>query len=173
MDAFLDFDVGLTLDGKKLSKREIKELLSDGDGLVLIKRKWVEVERDKLAQVIDHWRDVQQQARTGGFSFGEAMRMLSGTRLYFVMEGDQESLRGPDRLARGTAQRIYLQGRDGDRNPQRPGPVSIAAGDYAQLFVPRLSHHVQTCFDSFEMFPACNKLPSTNGPFPQIWRQSR
>ena len=78
MDALLDFDVGLTLDGKKLSRREIEELLAASHGLVLIKGKWVEVDGDKLSQVLDQWREVQRQARAGGVSFGEAMRMLSG-----------------------------------------------------------------------------------------------
>jgi len=81
MDALLEFDVGLTLDGKKLSKQEIEELLAASHGLVLIKGKWVEVDRDKLSQVLDQWRDVQQQAQAGGISFGEAMRMLSGAAL--------------------------------------------------------------------------------------------
>ncbi len=88
MDALLDFDVGLTLDGEKLSNREIEELLASSHGLVLIKGKWVEVDRDKLSQVLDQWRDVQRQAQSGGVSFGEAMRMLSGARL----NGDDEGL---------------------------------------------------------------------------------
>ena len=88
MDALLDFDVGLTLDGKKLSKREIEELLAASHGLVLIKGKWVEVDRDKLSQVLDQWRDVQRQAQAGGVSFGEAMRLLSGARL----NGDDEEI---------------------------------------------------------------------------------
>jgi len=81
MDALLDFDVSLTLDGKKLTKREIEELLSASDGLVLIKGKWVEIDSDKLSEVLSQWRDVQKQARAGGVSFGEAMRMLSGARI--------------------------------------------------------------------------------------------
>lgn len=81
MDALLDFNVSLTLDGKKLTKREIEDLLSASQGLVLIKGKWVEVDSDKLSQVLDQWRDVQKQAETGGISFGEAVRMLSGARL--------------------------------------------------------------------------------------------
>ncbi len=81
MDALLDFDVKLTLDGESLSKREIKTLLATVEGLVLIKGKWVEVDRDKLGAVLDQWRDVQEQAQTGGVSFGEAMRMLAGAQL--------------------------------------------------------------------------------------------
>ena len=81
MDALLDFDVDLTLDGHKLSKKEIEELLTASDGLVLIKGKWVEVDRDKLSQVLDQWKDVQKQAQDEGVSFGEAMRMLAGAHI--------------------------------------------------------------------------------------------
>jgi len=79
MDALLDFDVRLTLDGKNLSPKEIETLLAAGEGLVLIKGKWVEVDHDKLSEVLEHWQDVQKQAQAGGVSFGEAMRMLAGT----------------------------------------------------------------------------------------------
>ena len=37
MAALLDFDVRLTLDGKKLSAKEIETLLAATEGLVLIK----------------------------------------------------------------------------------------------------------------------------------------
>ncbi len=67
--------------GATLSPREIEELLASTEGLQLIKGKWVEVDRDRLSQVLDQWRDVQRQARSGGISFGEAMRMLSGAQL--------------------------------------------------------------------------------------------
>ena len=81
MDALLDFDVKLTLDGKSLSPKEMDALLASTEGLVLIKGKWVEVNKDKLAEVLAQWRDVQKQARAGGVSFGEAMRMLAGAEL--------------------------------------------------------------------------------------------
>ena len=81
MDALLDFDVKLTLDGKSLSPKEMDALLASTEGLVLIKGKWVEVDKDKLAEVLAQWRDVQKQAWAGGVSFGEAMRMLAGAEL--------------------------------------------------------------------------------------------
>ena len=81
MDALLDFDVALTLDGNRLSAKEIDRLLAASEGLVLIKGKWVEVDRDKLGAVLDQWREVQTQARARGVSFGEAMRMLAGAQL--------------------------------------------------------------------------------------------
>jgi len=81
MEALLDFDVNLTIEGKALSRGEIEELLASTEGLVMIKGKWVEVDRDKLSEVLDQWRDVQNQAQSGGVSFGEAMRMLAGAQL--------------------------------------------------------------------------------------------
>jgi len=81
MDALLDFDVRLTLGGKRLSGKEIAELLAAGEGLALIKGQWVEVDREKLSEVLDHWRGVQAAAQAGDVSFGEAMRLLAGAHL--------------------------------------------------------------------------------------------
>jgi superfamily II DNA or RNA helicase len=81
MDAMLDFDVALTLGGKSLSEKEIETLLAASEGLVLIKGRWVEVDRDKLGEVLARWRDVQAQAEAGGVSFAKAMRMLAGADL--------------------------------------------------------------------------------------------
>ena len=78
MGALLDFDVRLTLDGEYLSKKEMETLLTTNEGLVLIRGRWVEVDRDKLGEVLDQWRDVQKHAQARGVSFGEAMRLLAG-----------------------------------------------------------------------------------------------
>ena len=77
MEALLDFDVSVALDGKRLTKRELEQLLAATDGLVLLKGRWVEVDRDKLAHVLEHWRTVERQAQDRGLSFAEAMRLLS------------------------------------------------------------------------------------------------
>ena len=81
MEALLDFDVKLTLDGKSLSPKERDALLASTEGLVLIKGKWVEVDKDRLGEVLDQWRDVQAQAQAGGVSLGEALRMLAGAEI--------------------------------------------------------------------------------------------
>ena len=81
MEALLDFDVRLTVDGNTLSPKEMEDLLGSTEGLVLIKGQWVEVDRDKLDQVLAQWRNVQKQAEAGGVRFGEAMRMLAGVQL--------------------------------------------------------------------------------------------
>ena len=81
MDALLDFDVKLTLGDTALSQKEIEALLASTEGLVLIKGQWVEVDRDKLSEVLAQWQEVQAQAADGGVSFAEAMRMLAGADL--------------------------------------------------------------------------------------------
>ncbi len=130
MEALLDFDVGLTLDGKKLSRREIEELLASSQGLVLIKGKWVEVDREKLSQVLDQWRDVQKQAQVDGVSFAEAMRMLSGTRLNGGDEGTESARPEWSEVIAGK----WLSSRlDALRSPELRADVEANAGLDAEL----------------------------------------
>jgi non-specific serine/threonine protein kinase len=130
MDALLDFDVGLTLDGKKLTHREIEELLSASHGLVLIKGKWVEVNRDKLSQVLDQWRDVQKQAQAGGISFGEAMRMLAGARFNGDDEGIEDARPEWSEVIAGK----WLSSRlDALRSPELRTDIEANAGLQAEL----------------------------------------
>ncbi|HET6546670.1 MAG TPA: DEAD/DEAH box helicase [Rhodanobacteraceae bacterium] len=77
LDAMLDFDIGVALGDETLHPREIEALLRCGDGLVLFKGRWVEVDRDRLQQALDHWKQVERQA-ADGLSFIEGMRLLAG-----------------------------------------------------------------------------------------------
>jgi len=78
MDALLDFQMDVTLDGEKLSAAEIKRLLAHSDGLVLIRGKWVEVDHARLRRTLDRFEAIEGRAAADGLSFGEAMRMLAG-----------------------------------------------------------------------------------------------
>jgi hypothetical protein len=49
MDALLDFQMEVTLDGEILSKAEIQRLLAQSEGLALIRGKWVEVDHARPA----------------------------------------------------------------------------------------------------------------------------
>jgi non-specific serine/threonine protein kinase len=75
LDALLDFKLDVVIDGLKLSAGEIKELLAGSDGLVLFRGQWIEVNREKLQQALDHWKSI---ASKGGVSFIEGMRLLAG-----------------------------------------------------------------------------------------------
>jgi len=78
MDALLDFRMDVTLDGENLSIAEIEQLLAHSDGLVLIRGKWVEVDRERLRRTLDQFEAIERRAASDGLSFGEAMRMLAG-----------------------------------------------------------------------------------------------
>jgi superfamily II DNA or RNA helicase len=118
LDALLDFQMDVTLDGESLSRAEIKQLLAQSDGLLLIRGKWVEVDHERLTRTLEQFEQVERHAASDGLSFGEAMRMLAGAGI--TSDGDAISpdidwsetvagpwlaqtlaaLRGPDGLAR-------------------------------------------------------------------------
>jgi hypothetical protein len=79
LDALLDFDMGFALpDGEQLTSEEVGALLKGQDPLVQIKGQWVEVDTDKLDQVLTHWKQVERQVKREGLSFAEGMRLLAG-----------------------------------------------------------------------------------------------
>jgi len=80
-DALLDFSVGVTLEGERLTEAELHALLSSSGGLVPMRGRWVEVDREKLQEALDHWKKVERDARGGGISFFEGMRLLAGAPL--------------------------------------------------------------------------------------------
>ena len=80
LDALLDFSVALTLDGEPISDAEWRELLAGSDRLALVRGRWVELDREKLREVLGHWERARRAARQG-LSFREAMRLLAGTAI--------------------------------------------------------------------------------------------
>ena len=80
LDALLDFSVALTLEGEAISEAEWREILAGTDGLAVVRGKWVELDREKLREILGHWERARQAARDG-LSFREAMRLLAGTSL--------------------------------------------------------------------------------------------
>jgi non-specific serine/threonine protein kinase len=76
-DTMLDFNVELALGDQKLTEREWRELLAAEDGLVRLKGQWVEVDREQIAEALDHWKRVEAEAGDG-ISFVEGMRLLAG-----------------------------------------------------------------------------------------------
>jgi non-specific serine/threonine protein kinase len=81
VDGLLQFSIESTLGGEKLTPEEWRELLNANSGLVSLRGQWVEVDRDKLQSVLDHWKRVEAGSAGDGVSFLEAMRLLAGVKL--------------------------------------------------------------------------------------------
>ena len=122
-DALLDFRMEVTLDGEALTAAEISELLAQSDGLALVRGRWVEIDRERLAAA-RALRAVERAAAASGLAFGEAMRLLAGADV----AGRGAAAAAP--TPTGRRRRRSLAGRDAGR-PAQPGGrwrKSIPAG---------------------------------------------
>jgi hypothetical protein len=77
-EALLDFAMEVTLDGERLSDAEIRKLLAASDGLHLVRGRWIELDRERLARMLDQFRAAERAASDKGLTFAEAMRLLAG-----------------------------------------------------------------------------------------------
>ncbi|MDB5869054.1 MAG: SNF2-related protein [Polaromonas sp.] len=80
-DALLDFRMEVCLDGESLSEAELDALLAGGDGLQLIRGRWVEVNKKALSRMLDRFKAIEQTAADSGLPFAEAMRLVAGASL--------------------------------------------------------------------------------------------
>ncbi len=78
MDSLLDFSVSLTLDGEALTPDEWRQIRESTSGLVLMRGKWVEVDRDKLSDLLASWEKMGKDSFRNGISFARGMQILSG-----------------------------------------------------------------------------------------------
>jgi len=79
-DSLLSFSVQIALDGQPLTDEERQHLLTSSEGLILLRGRWVEVDRQRLQEALAHWRLLAAN-HAGGVRFIEGMRLLAGTPL--------------------------------------------------------------------------------------------
>ena len=79
-NGLLDFSVDVVLDGETLTARERKQLLAGTEGLMLLRGKWVEVNREKLNEALSRWNQLEKE-HAGGINFLRGMRLLAGVSL--------------------------------------------------------------------------------------------
>ena len=60
--ALLDFSVELTLGDERLTAAEIRALLAGSDGLQFLRGRWVEVDHQKLSQLLERFKQVEKLA---------------------------------------------------------------------------------------------------------------
>jgi len=116
LDAILQLDIRVALGEESLSDEEIQSLLSGEDGLVLIKGQWVEVDRERLQEAIQHWEELRRHVEQDGVTFIEGMRMLAGASITLHQGVDTEEDRTWIHVEAGQALREILAGL---RDPSR------------------------------------------------------
>jgi superfamily II DNA or RNA helicase len=85
LDAMMDFQMAVTLEGEPLSQREIGDLLAGTGTLALLRGQWVEIDRERLRLAMERFAAAEALARRDGLTFAQAMRLLSGAS---VTEGE-------------------------------------------------------------------------------------
>jgi len=90
-DAMLDFEVGLALGDQNLTEEEWRQIMASEDGLAYVKGQWIEVDREKLSEALEHWKQVEANAAEEGISFIEGMRLLAGAPADLAVGGSPAS----------------------------------------------------------------------------------
>src|SRR5881628_3039289 len=121
MDALLDFSVAVALGDEKLTAAEVRQLLASSGGLVRLRGQWVELDRERLREVLAHWERVRREAEEGGLSFLEGMRLLAGAARTHVDAAALAAGEGWSRVEAGAWLARTLEG--------LRGPAGLAAAD--------------------------------------------
>lgn len=79
-NAIVDFNAELLFNGEKITVDEVKKLISQAEGLALIKGKWVEVDHEKLKASLQAFEQAQKLMGKTEMSMIEAMRFQLNTQ---------------------------------------------------------------------------------------------
>ncbi len=83
MESILNFDTQLILGDSVITEKQVRKILEESEGLAYIKGKWVEVNSEKLNQVLEVFEKAKDVMEDGGLSLKEAMRMQLGAKSIF------------------------------------------------------------------------------------------
>jgi len=128
VDEMLQFSIGMSLDGETLTQAEIEQLLEASGGLVPLKGKWVEVDREKLKEALAHWKGVEEDVHRDGISFFDGMRLLSGANLEKAEETEKEAaIREWSGLSSGPELDRVLKGLRSPETMEEKAPAALKA----------------------------------------------
>lgn len=127
-DSLLKFSANLALDGKELSAKEAQQILSLDSPLVLLRGQWVEVDRDKLSQTLDHWESLSE-SHPNGIDFLAGMRLISGVSVN-EEEAELDTARDWQFVSAGDWLREKLEGL---RDPEGSASDGLVSGLNATL----------------------------------------
>lgn len=78
LQSLIDVRLDLIIHGEKITQEEAAKILAESSGLVLIKGRWVAVDKEKLATTMHKWNDLQNLMSDGGITLSDAIRLVSG-----------------------------------------------------------------------------------------------
>jgi non-specific serine/threonine protein kinase len=128
VDGLLDFSVAVALGDEKLSAAEVRALLASSSGLVRLRGQWVELDRDRLREVLAHWERVRNDAEKGGLSFLEGMRLLAGAARSDDEATALEATEGWSRVEAGAWLARTLEGLRGPNGLRASDPGAALRG---------------------------------------------
>ena len=79
-NSLMDFKIELAVGDWKLGVKEAQDLLDESNGLAFLKGKWIKVDKENLANVLDKYNEVKELAKNFDISFHDAMKMLLGNK---------------------------------------------------------------------------------------------
>jgi non-specific serine/threonine protein kinase len=84
-DTLLNFDAGLWLGGEAISEEELRQLLTEAEGLVFLKGKWVEVNHKRLQEALAAYEKARQTLGNEQLTIADAMRLqLNGSQVFDI-----------------------------------------------------------------------------------------
>jgi non-specific serine/threonine protein kinase len=90
-DALVDFDAKIFLGEEKVTEDEIRQLLSETEGLAFIKGKWVEVDHKKLQEMLKAYEKAHELAANEDINIIEAIRFqLNAEKVLKITESEGE-----------------------------------------------------------------------------------
>jgi len=78
-NALFDASFSIKIGEEDLSKKEIRELLERSDQLVFFKGQWIEVDPQKLQEILAQWKLVSKLSDKG-IGFAEGLQLLAGVK---------------------------------------------------------------------------------------------
>ncbi len=87
-EALVDFDAELSLDGETISVKELKKMIAETEGLAFLKGKWVEVDHEKLKEILKVYENAQKVAGKGDLTVIDAMRFQMNSAKLLNISGD-------------------------------------------------------------------------------------
>lgn len=101
LNALIDFRMSVVIGDQQLNEQDIKDLLAHSENLIFFKGQWVEVDKDKLSDILSQWQTVARSVKEGGITFAEGMRWLSGVD-GAMAGGDTQEIQSYTRVISGT-----------------------------------------------------------------------